>query len=199
MNDIILKNFTVLTRDELELVLKWRNSERVRMMMVNKEEIPLAEHLAYAERLRDLSDRRYYLVCIGDRPCAVIDYTEMEPGVPTCNTGLYAGDGAPFGFGMLLEHIRYHGVFVRFGYPKTHSPMRKENERTGIVPCGAWFPFLVWQRRGVQDEQTRVSEDGCGVGGRLRTGGTGSRRGREAGSAAETEARHVHSAVFPAG
>ena len=129
MDDIILKNFTVLTKDELELVLKWRNSERVRMMMVNKEEIPLAEHLAYAARLRDLPDRRYYLVCIGDRPCAVIDYTEMEPGVPTCNTGLYAGDGAPFGFGMLLEHIRYHGVFVRFGYPKTHSPMRKENER----------------------------------------------------------------------
>ena len=35
MDDIILKNFTVLTRDELELVLKWRNSERVRLMMVN--------------------------------------------------------------------------------------------------------------------------------------------------------------------
>lgn len=129
MADLVMRNFTTLDQKDLELVLSWRNSDRVRLMMENPEPIALADHLAYVARLPQMPDRRYYLVCIDELPIGVVDYTEMIPGAKRCNTGLYLGEGAPFGAGLLLEHVRYHGLYVRFGYPEAYSLMRKENDR----------------------------------------------------------------------
>ena len=50
MHDLTLNNFTILCPAEHELVLSWRNTERVRIMMSDMRTISLEEHLAYVAR-----------------------------------------------------------------------------------------------------------------------------------------------------
>ena len=56
------KNFVCLSDDEKQMILKWRNHEKVRNMMVNKEIIPLNKHLEFIKSLNDRDDCFYWLV-----------------------------------------------------------------------------------------------------------------------------------------
>lgn len=127
MHDLMLKNFILLDAAEHELVLSWRNTQRVREMMSNMDAITLEEHMAYVARLPQLTDRRYYLAYAGDRPVGVVDLTDMTPDGTTCNPGLYTGEGSPMGTGLLLEVTAFHGLFDRFGYATAWSLVKKEN------------------------------------------------------------------------
>lgn len=127
MQDLTLKNFTLLTREEHELILSWRNADRVRKMMSSMDEISMESHLAYVARLRTLTDRRYYLAYVGERPVGVIDLTDMTTDGSTCNPGLYTGEGSPMGTGLLLQVTAFHGLFDRFGYRTAWSLVKKDN------------------------------------------------------------------------
>lgn len=128
MADLLLKNFTMLARDELELVLSWRNEERVRRMMVDPEPIALERHLEFVGKLPSLTDRRYYLALIGETPVGVIDITCMLADKSSCNPGLYTGTGSPMGTGLLLSLLMLHGSYDRFGYRSVWSFVKKDNE-----------------------------------------------------------------------
>ena len=127
MHDLILKNFVLLEHAEHELVVSWRNTERVRSMMSNMDTISFEENLAWVARLPQLADRRYYLAYVGERPVGVIDLTDMTTDGTTCNPGLYTGEGSPMGTGLLLEVTAFHGLFDRFGYKTAWSLVKKEN------------------------------------------------------------------------
>lgn len=55
-------NFVCLTDEEKQMVLDWRNHERVRCMMLNKDVISLENHLAFIESLNTRDDCFYWLV-----------------------------------------------------------------------------------------------------------------------------------------
>ena len=128
MNDLLLKNYAILSREEHELVLSWRNTERVREMMSSMDVISMDDHLAFVARLPQLRDRRYYLAYVGDRPVGVVDLTYMTEDGTTCNPGLFTGEGSPMGTGLLLEVTAFHGLFDRFGYKTAWSLVKMENE-----------------------------------------------------------------------
>ncbi len=56
------KNFITLTLEEKLKILEWRNHERVRNMMVNKETISRDSHLMFIESLNAREDCFYWLV-----------------------------------------------------------------------------------------------------------------------------------------
>jgi len=126
VNSLILKNFTVLSSDELRLVLDWRNTERVRRMMSNPEKISWDNHIAYITSLSDRVDCCYYLVYVGERPIGVIDLTEIAADGSYANPGLYTGEDSPLGTGLLLEYSVFLTIFDRFGLREARSLVKKE-------------------------------------------------------------------------
>lgn len=56
------KNFVCLSDEEKIMILNWRNHEKVRSMMVNKDVIPLESHLAFIDGLKQRDDCYYWLV-----------------------------------------------------------------------------------------------------------------------------------------
>lgn len=65
-------NFVDLTLAQKEMILSWRNHEKVRSMMVNKEIISFEDHLNFIEGLKERTDCYYWLV---------FDSTGVEIGV----------------------------------------------------------------------------------------------------------------------
>ena len=55
-------NFVDLSVEKKEMILLWRNHEKVRNMMVNKELISEENHFKFIEGLNDRNDCYYWLV-----------------------------------------------------------------------------------------------------------------------------------------
>ena len=56
------RNFVTLSLEEKLMVLEWRNHEKVRNMMVNKEKIGIDDHLTFIDKLYEREDCFYWLV-----------------------------------------------------------------------------------------------------------------------------------------
>lgn len=83
------KNFTNLTREELQVVLKWRNFKSIRKWMCNTRLITLEEHLEFARKLSSDNKKFYYLCFIKDVPAGVIDITELDIKNKNAYWGIY--------------------------------------------------------------------------------------------------------------
>ena len=83
------KNFINLTREELQVVLKWRNFESIRKWMRNSRLITLEEHLEFARKLSSDNKKFYYLCFIKDAPAGVIDITELDIKNKNAYWGIY--------------------------------------------------------------------------------------------------------------
>ncbi len=64
------KNFIYLDDGEKDLVLSWRNDERVRSQMVTTDLISKENHYTFIEKLHNDNQNRYFLVT-DDKPIAV--------------------------------------------------------------------------------------------------------------------------------
>lgn len=99
------KNFLLLSDDEKRMVLDWRNHEKVRSMMVNKDIIPLENHLKFLESLKDRADCYYWVVFSpGDSPIGVLDLLHVAKEKDTGELGFYLNpDEAGKGFEFMIE------------------------------------------------------------------------------------------------
>lgn len=55
-------NFVMLSEEEKLMILRWRNTEKVRQMMLNKELISEKEHFSFIDNLKKRNDCEYWLV-----------------------------------------------------------------------------------------------------------------------------------------
>ena len=89
LEDYSYKNFIMLTREECEMVLRWRNNERIRRWMNHTELIPLENHLRYVESLKHRDDVYYWLVYRSNEPIGVVDILDVNPDNGDVETGYY--------------------------------------------------------------------------------------------------------------
>ena len=73
-----LKKFHFCTKEELLLVLKWRNSLGIREQMVNKDVISEKDHFAYVKGLDKRIDVEYYLIIKDEEYLGVIDLVNIH-------------------------------------------------------------------------------------------------------------------------
>jgi UDP-4-amino-4,6-dideoxy-N-acetyl-beta-L-altrosamine N-acetyltransferase len=61
-NKYSFKNFVELNNVEMELVLNWRNHEKIREMMYNSNIIKHEDHIKFINNLKENSTKKYWLV-----------------------------------------------------------------------------------------------------------------------------------------
>ena len=130
MTKIKFKNFTLISKEEKELVLKWRNSDRVRTKMVNQDIIPLESHLRFVDSLKNRSDCKYWLFMIDDIPVGVYDLVDIRPDGSGGVSGSYIGDEEYLGYGLLLIYIQLLGMEYCDKDYRCESFVMKNNPRT---------------------------------------------------------------------
>lgn len=98
LNQIKLKNFTQLNKDEIKLVWEFRNDERVAKFM----KTPFFSFEAHLEFIKNLSKditKRYFVVFENEKIIGVIDYVKIEDD--SCEFGLYQNPNLR-GYGQIL-------------------------------------------------------------------------------------------------
>ncbi|UPW20165.1 UDP-4-amino-4,6-dideoxy-N-acetyl-beta-L-altrosamine N-acetyltransferase [Agarivorans sp. TSD2052] len=94
--------FSLLESSQLELVLGWRNQDRVRNMMRNSELISFENHQAWFAGLSEQENCDYFIFYQDGRPIGVLNFDIVEPGI--LEWGCYLGETDVWpGSGLLLE------------------------------------------------------------------------------------------------
>ncbi len=99
------KNFVTLTEDEKRMILSWRNHDKVRAMMVNKDIISLEDHLRFIEGLKNREDCYYWLVKDpGGVEVGVLDVIHIDNQKEVGEIGYYLNqDETGKGFEFMIE------------------------------------------------------------------------------------------------
>ena len=101
-----------IEEQDLEMVLRWRNSDRVRLNMYTDHEITIDEHRAWFDRLRKEPVPTFLIFEFRDKPIGVVNVTQIDTRNEKCYWGFYIGDPeAPPGSGTALGYFGLNYIF----------------------------------------------------------------------------------------
>lgn len=87
--DYSYKNYLSLSKEELLMILHWRNHPSIRSKMNNTSEISVKSHLQYVENLKDRTDAVYWLVLYKDIPIGTLNIIDIDWENKICEPGFY--------------------------------------------------------------------------------------------------------------
>lgn len=128
--DIQNSDLRDLGAKDLETVLKWRNSDRVRLNMFSTHVITEEEHRNWYLKL-DYNTCRYLVFEYRQRPVGVVNFTEIDHDNNRCNWGFYLGESdVPPGIGLLMGYLSMEYVFSVLNIRKLCSQVLGNNEKS---------------------------------------------------------------------
>lgn len=106
---------------DLEQILVWRNSERVRSVMFTDHIISMEEHLAWFERIRRQEIPTHFVFEYENKPIGYISYIDIDKRNLTYSTGTYLGEQTeiPDLAGIALEYFTAEYAFEKLGMRKS--------------------------------------------------------------------------------
>lgn len=101
-----------MEESDLEKVLEWRNSERIRANMYTDHSISMDEHRAWFERIREDQSNIYKIFEFRDYPVGVANIVQIDIRNNKCFWAFYLGDmNLPHGSGAVMEFLFLEYVF----------------------------------------------------------------------------------------
>lgn len=133
-----------IRREDLPIVLSWRNSDRIRNLSYNDREISDAEHAEWFESLQKSQDRVCFVFEISGEPVGVVQFFEIDSMSRKCKWGFYLGpEQLPKGLGtvmgtMALQHaFQFFEVDTIYGEAISHNDSSlKFHEKLGFRQDG---------------------------------------------------------------
>ncbi|WP_061212748.1 UDP-4-amino-4,6-dideoxy-N-acetyl-beta-L-altrosamine N-acetyltransferase [Syntrophomonas wolfei] len=120
----------ILQTEDLDMVLKWRNSNRVRLNMLSTHVITEEEHRSWFFNL-DHNTCRYLVFEYRQRPVGLVNFTEIDQNDNRCSWGFYLGESdVPPGTGLLMGYLSMEYVFSVLNIRKLCSQVLSNNKKS---------------------------------------------------------------------
>lgn len=118
---------------ELEIVLEWRNSDRVRNFMYNNQIISLEEHKKWFRKISQSDSDQYYTFVFNDKPVGLVYFNDIDKKNKHCFWGFYIGDtNVPKGSGTAMGYLGLNIAFENLDMNKIYGEVLSINERSII-------------------------------------------------------------------
>jgi len=128
----------IMTRNDLERVLSWRNHSEVRKYMYTQHEITLAEHVLWFERASQ-DERKHLLIFeVGGKPLGFVNFSRTA-SITVADWGFYLSPEAPRGTGRLLGQCVLAYAFRVLALHKVCGQALAYNERSIKFHIGQGF------------------------------------------------------------
>jgi UDP-4-amino-4,6-dideoxy-N-acetyl-beta-L-altrosamine N-acetyltransferase len=120
-----------LQESDLEMVLSWRNSERVRANMYTDHIISLEEHQTWFKKIKDEPTVDYLICEFQNHPIGLVYFTNIDKNNNKCYWGFYLGETAtPLGSGGALSFISMEYIFEIVDFRKVCSEVLSFNNKS---------------------------------------------------------------------
>lgn len=135
-----------LEKGDLELVLRWRNSEHIRKFMYRDNIISLDEHQAWFNRIEKDKTKIYLIFLHKDQPVGLLYFTEIDYLNSNCMWGFYLGESdIPKGSGTVMGYQAMNYIFDQKGMRKVSGEVLGFNE-----PSRKFFRRLGFREEGIK-------------------------------------------------
>jgi methionyl-tRNA formyltransferase len=133
-------NLRKLKKEDLELVLSWRNQERIRSNMYTDHIISPEEHQAWYQRIKSDPNSVYLVFEYQKRPAGLVSFTYIDRLNSKCMWGFYIAETElPRGSGTVMGYLALNHIFEVEKLRKVsgevldlNKPSRKFFERLGF-------------------------------------------------------------------
>lgn len=133
MNGLTIGYFQMkpMVESDLKKVLTWRNSNRIRNVMINTDLITFEEHLAWYNRHKNDNPCRYFVFCYKENPIGYIGYNDYVAG-ESCNPGMYIGEeeGVPANSGFAVFYFSTEYAFECLNVESIYSFVLSDNKKS---------------------------------------------------------------------
>lgn len=118
----------LMNKEDLQLVLSWRNSPEVRKNMYTHHEISWSEHVAWFDSVKDNQKSLWYMYLgIENTPQGVIYFTQYDNQQRNAFWGFYSGSDAPLGTGIRMEYTALDHAFSQLNLHKLNCEVLESN------------------------------------------------------------------------
>ncbi len=119
-----------VSKEDLPIILQWRNSDVVRPFMINNCLITQEEHYRWFNSLD--SEQNCCLIFLYDnRPVGYVGFTEINDFHERCQWGFYLGESdLPPGTGYLMGRLAMDYAFNQLKLNRVYSYILPNNERS---------------------------------------------------------------------
>jgi UDP-4-amino-4,6-dideoxy-N-acetyl-beta-L-altrosamine N-acetyltransferase len=101
-----------IAEGDLDMVLRWRNSDRIRGNMYTDHIITVGEHRSWFLRLRGQPVATFLIFEYCGKPIGIVNVTNIDGKNEKCSWGFYIGDPeAPPGSGTALGYFGLNYIF----------------------------------------------------------------------------------------
>lgn len=147
--DTIRDHIRLMTSEDLNRVLSWRNHPDIRRYMYTQHEIPLAEHQCWFEQASQNPHKHLLIFEADDTPLPLgfIQLTQLNDS-PVAEWGFYVAPEAPKGAGQRLGRAALKHGFEELGLQKVCGQVLIYNEPSIRLHCTLGF-----QQEGLLREQ----------------------------------------------
>ena len=114
---------------DLDLVLRWRNSERIRQAMYTDHIITPDEHYAWFERVTRNNVTMHFVFESEGRPLGIVNVVNIDRRNLRCVWGFYIGEeAAPRGAGTAMGYLALEYLFEKEGFHRVMGEALVDNE-----------------------------------------------------------------------
>ncbi|TCT26467.1 UDP-4-amino-4,6-dideoxy-N-acetyl-beta-L-altrosamine N-acetyltransferase [Melghiribacillus thermohalophilus] len=122
-------NLEPVRQEHLEMILKWRNSERIRKSMFSENKISLDEHQEWFKKISASDQYAYFIFSMKERPIGLIGFSDIHKHHSHCYWGFYIGEeDAPSGAGTVMGYLALNHMFEQFDLVKICGEVLLNNQ-----------------------------------------------------------------------
>ena len=108
-----------LVKSDLETVLTWRNSDRIRACMYSDHIISLSEHHAWFSQIQQSEFPTFLIFEGSDRRLGVTSFSNFDQNRNRCTWGFYLGEiDVPKGTGSIMGFMALKYIFEQHDFHK---------------------------------------------------------------------------------
>ncbi len=120
-----------IAREDLDLLLAWRNAPHIRRWMYTQRPISREEHVAWFERVRTMESARHLIFECAGNPLGVMNFVGIRSDRTEASWGFYlAAAEPPRGMGMKLGVVGLAFAFESLELSKVRAEVLTSNERS---------------------------------------------------------------------
>ena len=118
-----------MNEEDLELVLLWRNSEKIRSNMYRDKVISIEEHRAWFKKVTHENGSLHFIFEYKGKPVGVVNANQIDMTNMRCVWGFYIGDEeAPKGCGSAMGYLALDYLFDKLGMHRIIGEVIEFNE-----------------------------------------------------------------------
>ncbi len=119
MPELELCRIRPMAKADLELVLSWRNSERIRAAMYTDHLITMEEHTSWFERVTREQKTFHYIFEYDSQAVGVVNVNGIVKANQTCHWGFYIGEtDLPRGTATAMGYFAIEEIFANLNMRK---------------------------------------------------------------------------------